>query len=72
MNLPLGKEIGKRIRCQREKRGWTQDDLADVMHYEHRMSISRFETGKHLPRINTLYAIAKALGCSVYQLMPEE
>jgi putative transcriptional regulator len=56
----LARKIGKRIIQIREKRGWTQSDLARAC-LKDRQSIERIESGKTNPTLFTLYVIATAL-----------
>ena len=56
----LASKIGKRIIQIREKRGWTQSDLARAC-LKDRQSIERIESGKTNPTLFTLYVIATAL-----------
>ena len=45
--------IGKRIRTIREKKGYSQDELAEIMEV-HRSTISKIETGKFAITIDYL------------------
>lgn len=45
--------IGKQIRTFREKKGFSQDDLAEIMEV-HRSTISKVETGKFAITIDYL------------------
>lgn len=45
--------IGKNIRALREKRGYSQDNLAEIMEV-HRSTISKVETGKFAITIDYL------------------
>ena len=56
----LASKLGKRIIQIREKRGWTQSDLARAC-LKDRQSIERIESGKTNPTLFTLYVIATAL-----------
>jgi transcriptional regulator with XRE-family HTH domain len=49
--------IGKRIRSLREKRGYSQDELAGIMQV-HRSTISKVETGKFAITIDYLVKFA--------------
>lgn len=49
--------IGKQIREFREKRGYSQDELADIMEV-HRSTISKVETGKFAITIDYLVRFA--------------
>jgi transcriptional regulator with XRE-family HTH domain len=49
--------IGKRIRNIREERGFSQDELAEIMEV-HRSTISKIETGKFAITIDYLVKFA--------------
>lgn len=49
--------IGKQIREFREKKGYSQDELADIMEV-HRSTISKVETGKFAITIDYLVKFA--------------
>ena len=57
--------FGERVAKARDKRGWTQQELAERagVRYE---TINRIEKGKHVePRVYVAVALAKALGTTV-------
>lgn len=56
----LQKKIGQRIIGLREKKGWSQSDLARACNKD-RQAIEIIENGKVNPTIFSLYEIAKAL-----------
>jgi transcriptional regulator with XRE-family HTH domain len=61
--------FGGRVAKAREKRGWTQQELAERagVRYE---TINRIENGKHAePRVYVAVALAKALGTTVDYLV---
>jgi transcriptional regulator with XRE-family HTH domain len=62
-------ETGKAIRDMREKMGFSQAQLAEMID-KRRASISEIENGKMLPDILAILQIAEALGCSVSSLLP--
>ena len=64
----LKKELGKRIVELREKKGWSQSDLARACSKD-RQSIEKLENGKVNPTLYTLLAVANALGISVSKLV---
>lgn len=71
-NPPLKKEdlarrIGKRIIQLREKKGWTQADLARAC-MKDRQSIERIESGNTNPTVFTLSEIAGALEVNLVEL----
>ncbi|MEK6537172.1 MAG: helix-turn-helix transcriptional regulator [Actinomycetota bacterium] len=62
--------IGQRVLATRERRGLTQQDLADRAEMA-RANITRLEAGKHAPKLDTLRRIAVALGLEVSDLLKE-
>ncbi len=54
-------KIGKDIRSLREEKGFSQDELADIMGI-HRSTISKIETGKFAITIDYLVKFAWYLG----------
>jgi putative transcriptional regulator len=64
----LQKQIGKRIIYLREKRGWSQSDLARESGKD-RQAIEKLENGKVNPTAYSLYEISKALGVSLAELL---
>ena len=59
---------GTTIKSLREKRGFTQAELADVLGVSSK-AISKWETAKGLPDITLIEPLAKALSVSVTELM---
>jgi DNA-binding XRE family transcriptional regulator len=55
-------QLGKEIKNMRERKGVTQDRLANLVGID-RASISRIEQGRHSTGIDLIYRIAKSLGC---------
>lgn len=64
----LKKELGKRIVELRERKGWSQSDLARACSKD-RQSIEKLENGKVNPTLYTLLEVANALGISVSKLV---
>jgi transcriptional regulator with XRE-family HTH domain len=63
--------LAQQIRSAREKRGWTQEQLAvhaDVS----RSTIQNLETGRRQPHRASLRRIADALGVAVADLSPAQ
>lgn len=52
----------------RTRRGWTQSDLCRRARLS-QPQLSRYETGDRTPSVSHLAAIAKALGCTVDDLI---
>ena len=59
------------IKKIREKKDITQQELATVLGVG-QSTVAMWETGKSLPRVETLKAIAKALGCTIDELLDAE
>lgn len=55
------KRIGQRIKDFRQAKGWSFTDLADASGID-RSRLCTMEHGKHSPNVDTLAAVAKALG----------
>lgn len=66
----LYSEIGRRIKAEREALGFSQIDLAQEIGLT-RTSITNIEAGRQRMLIQTLYAIATALGIPVSDLLPK-
>ncbi|MES9740125.1 helix-turn-helix transcriptional regulator, partial [Peribacillus frigoritolerans] len=45
--------FSERLKKEREKRNWSQNDLAEKIHVS-RQSVSKWETGKNYPSIEVL------------------
>jgi transcriptional regulator with XRE-family HTH domain len=65
----LGKRLGKRIRDLRTQRPerWTQEDLAERAHISVSF-LSMIERGERVAHVETLAALAGALGVSLAEL----
>lgn len=59
---------GATIKTLREKKGFTQSQLADILGVSSK-AVSKWETAKGLPDITLIEPIAKALSVSVMELM---
>ena len=62
-------EIGKRIRCVRDLRKLTQEELAKRLGLS-RVSVVNIEAGRQQTPVHRLYEIALLLDCDVDALMP--
>ncbi|MGH9194774.1 MAG: helix-turn-helix domain-containing protein [Acidimicrobiia bacterium] len=62
--------IGRRLRELREEKGLTAYEIARRSGI-HRPNISRMESGKHVPTVETLDRLARALGVPIATLVPE-
>lgn len=61
-------ELGKRIVMLREKKGWSQSDLARACNKD-RQAIEKLENGKVNPTLYTLLEVANALEVSLSTLV---
>ena len=68
--------VGRRIRAQRERLGWTQDYLAyvitDMGVHTTKVDVSRRERGVRQLTVDQLFTYAIALGCGIADLLIEE
>ncbi len=64
----LSKKVGNRIVELRTKKGLTQSDLARACGKD-RQAIEKIENGKVNSTTYSLYAISKALGVDLYELL---
>ena len=62
---------GAEIRRLRERRGMTQEGLAERIHVSAK-AVSKWETGRGFPDISLLEPLAEALGISVIELLSGE
>ncbi len=62
--------LGSRIRARRKAKGWSQAELAEAVGVGANY-IGILERGQKLPTLDTLVAVAKALGCSPAELLDE-
>lgn len=60
--------VGENVRNLRTKKGWTQQELADVVVVS-RPTITQIERGTLLPNVLLGKAIAEALGVSIEDLL---
>ena len=63
-------DFGGKLRRTREKKGMSQDDLADLAGL-HRTVISRHELGKTDVKLSSVVKLANALGITVSELCSE-
>ena len=63
--------VGGRIRAVRTRTGLSQEALAERLHVT-RQTVSNWETGRNLPDIEALKALAEALEVPVEQLIYQE
>ena len=62
--------FGRRLRALREKRGWTQEELA-ARCGRHWTYIGGIERGERNPTLRVIADLARALGVPVRDLFPE-
>ncbi len=60
--------VGQKIKFLREEKNWSQEDLAHLAGIG-KTQISRIETGKHSPKLETIVAISKALHKYPHELL---
>ncbi len=60
--------ISKNIKALRTERGWTQQEMADML-FVTRQTVSNWENGKALPDVETLLQIAEKLDIDVNELV---
>jgi putative transcriptional regulator len=63
----LNKKIGQRVIELREKKGWSQAELARICNKD-RQAMEKLENGKVNPTLYSLYEVAKALGVPLSSL----
>lgn len=57
-----------RIRVERQKRGWKQSELAEMLHTKHQ-TVSRYETGERFPDLETINQLCDIFGCTADYLL---
>ncbi len=62
------RRFGERLRRLRDRRGWTQEQLAGQLECEQRV-ISRYERGVSLPQPSMLFLLASAFEVSIGKLL---
>lgn len=67
--MDLLREIGDRIREQRERIGWSQQALADRMGVRD-YTVCRWERGKLNLTVRTIYRLAREMECDAHVLLP--
>lgn len=65
--LKLLKEMGNRIKTQRERKGWSQTKLAEELGLsnESRQTISNWENGTRVPPLRTLVQLCQIFDCDI-------
>lgn len=67
----LSNIVGENIKQLRQQRKWSQEKLAMVTGIN-RVSIARYEIGENTPSLDNATILAKALGCTVNDLLGEK
>ncbi|WP_339230892.1 helix-turn-helix domain-containing protein [Oceanobacillus sp. FSL K6-2867] len=57
-----------RLKKEREKRGWSQTDLAEKIHVS-RQSVSKWETGKNYPSIEIIIVLSDLFGITIDEML---
>jgi transcriptional regulator with XRE-family HTH domain len=60
--------FGERLKKEREKRGWSQTELAEKMHVS-RQSVSKWETGKNYPSIEVIIRLSDLFGMTIDEML---
>ena len=63
----IQRQLGDRIRRLRRKRGWSQEEFADISEL-HRTYIGAVERGEKNLTISTIHTLAKTLDTTIAQL----
>lgn len=66
MNTKILSNFGKRLRELRDKKGLTQEDLAEIVGV-HQTYIGKIETGKANISLMLMYKITRALDITLYE-----
>jgi len=60
--------FSERIKKEREKKGWSQIELAEKIHVS-RQSVSKWETGKNYPSIEVIIDLSDLFGITIDELL---
>ncbi|MFD1427863.1 transcriptional regulator with XRE-family HTH domain [Kroppenstedtia sanguinis] len=60
--------FSERLKKEREKRGWSQTDLAEKIHVS-RQSVSKWETGLNYPSIEVIIHLSDLFGITIDELL---
>ncbi|MEK5078833.1 helix-turn-helix transcriptional regulator [Solibacillus sp. FSL W7-1436] len=60
--------FSERLKKEREKRGWSQADLAEKIHVS-RQSVSKWETGKNYPSIEVIIDLSDLFGITIDEML---
>lgn len=60
--------FSERLKKEREKRGWSQTELAEKIHVS-RQSVSKWETGKNYPSIEIIIHLSDLFGITIDEML---
>lgn len=60
--------FSERLKKEREKKGWSQAELAEKIHVS-RQSVSKWETGKNYPSIEVIIDLSDLFGITIDELL---
>lgn len=60
--------FSERLKEEREKRNWSQNDLAEKIHVS-RQSVSKWETGKNYPSIEIIIHLSDLFDITIDELL---
>ena len=60
--------FSERLKEEREKRNWSQNDLAEKLHVS-RQSVSKWETGKNYPSIEIIIHLSDLFSITIDELL---
>ncbi|NSL52801.1 helix-turn-helix domain-containing protein [Calidifontibacillus erzurumensis] len=60
--------FSERLKKEREKRGWSQTELAEKLHVS-RQSVSKWETGKNYPSIEVIISLSDLFGITIDEML---
>ncbi|NQD65473.1 helix-turn-helix transcriptional regulator [Bacillus haikouensis] len=60
--------FSERLKKEREKRDWSQNELAEKIHVS-RQSVSKWETGKNYPSIEVIIHLSDLFGITIDELL---
>ena len=60
--------FGDKLKKEREKRGWSQESLAEKIHVS-RQSVSKWETDKNYPSIEVIIDLSDLFGITIDELL---
>ncbi|MFJ7755552.1 helix-turn-helix domain-containing protein [Peribacillus muralis] len=60
--------LSERLKQEREKRNWSQNDLAEKIHVS-RQSVSKWETGKNYPSIEVIIHLSDLFQITIDELL---